>query len=343
VESCEAAQVEVLCTQGDRVVLQYREAFFGGGPRFHTYDWRRVLVDLGAWEGQAHDMGWVLTETPWPEPPDAEVHEEHGDGDSLSIVESLASWGMPTCFFGGEGPPGTGLSGDEYFRFELSDAGLTIGLGGRTRPIEDFAIVLPGAVDPPGRECLHLLGNVRFAPTQPWPDVDQECTAEAERERPLDRPMAPLDELSIDQALLGAEHVETLESVELYSKTLVIVLVRGEYHEVPLLVAFDTEALRSDKSYLINAMGFDAHKRGDYERSRTAFERAAQWDRENQTARYNLACACARLKDTEGMVQSLSMLPATAELRAKIEADADFDGVREKHFYQKFMDSLPHE
>ena len=343
VPSAEEGRVAILCTYQDRIVMQYREAFYGGGPRYQTYDWRRVMLDLGTWEGQVHDMGWVLTDTPWQDPRFGDVHEEHGDGDSHSIVESLAQWEMTGCFFMGTGYFMTPEPVPGDFQYELSDQGLTIGLEGRVRPIEDFALALPGTVDPPKRGCLRLLGHVRFVPTQPWPDVDEECAAERAQQRPLDRPLVPIGELELEQLLVEVERLEVLESIELWSKTVVLVQVSREYEEFPLLVVFDTTNLRPDKSFLTNAKGLDAHRRGEYEESRKLFESATMWDRDNETAQYNLACACARLGDIEAMITSLSALPATAELRSKIVADADFDGVREKFFYSKFMQALPAE
>ncbi|MDP7112391.1 MAG: hypothetical protein QGH45_10520, partial [Myxococcota bacterium] len=59
------------------------------------------------------------------------------------------------------------------------------------------------------------------------------------------------------------------------------------------------------------------------------------------TARYKLACALAVLAEVAGAVHHLQAMPRTAELRPKIEADADFDAVRADPAFVTFLDTLP--
>jgi len=71
------------------------------------------------------------------------------------------------------------------------------------------------------------------------------------------------------------------------------------------------------------------------------FWQAIHYDADNGTARFNLACAEARLGKGYAAVAALRELEPSAELRAKIEADADFDGVREDGVFREFVEGLP--
>ena len=341
VPSGSEGNVVPLCTSGDRMVMLYRDVFAAGGPHFHVYDWQLEMVDLGAWVGQTHDMGWVLADNPPNEPDNASYSEEYGGGDSASIVESLAQWGMVGCFFEGDDKMWTVDPLD--FQYDLSVEGLTIQLAGRSRKIEDLAVVLPGRDEMPTRECVRLLVNKRFAPTQPWPDVELVCEAERAREQQLDRPMEALGSPTLEQALSGMERVVFGEMVHLQTKMVLPTQVHIQFGEYPVLLVLDNDVVGPALSYLVNALGFDAHERGEFAVSDGLFYSALLYDGDNETARYNLACSKARIGQLSTALDQLAVLPATAELRAKIEEDADFDEVRHERRFVDFMQRLPAE
>jgi len=340
--STDEARAVPLCSWEDRVVVMYRNVHSAGGPFFHVYDWRLIMVDVGSWEGQAHDLGWVFADenvvASEPHDPDA----DYGIGDSMSVVESLARWGMAPCFFVGPSDDFAMDATDDGFQYRFEGRDLVVELGGRSRVVEGVSLLLPEVVEPPDRECVSLLVNRQYAPGQPWLDAEAVCETERARERKLDRPLQPIEK--VDLELL--DRLETAEfgpTIQLATQSVVLVQASADFMDFPLFVVIGKEALGREWSYLTNAAGFDAHRRGEYGGARDQFMMALWYDPSNEVARFNTACAYAQLGDVSETVFHLRHLPATAELRAKVEGDADFDGLREERVFVAFMKGLPSE
>jgi hypothetical protein len=89
-------------------------------------------------------------------------------------------------------------------------------------------------------------------------------------------------------------------------------------------------------SVSLNAMGLAAHRKGDYAASSRRFAEALASDPDNPFARYNLACAYARLDMPElAMVQlrivaEQSHCPKCAERLVRARADEDFAALRSR-------------
>jgi len=336
------AQIEVLCSQEDRVVMLYHEVGCTGGPRFNMIDWRIVMVDLATSEGQAHDMGWVVTEE-LVSPGEPGTVERWDSGDSVSIVESLARWEMAECHRGHDGIAATLDDLDARFEYGLNPRSLVVVLDGRSRRIEAVEFVLPGAVEVPERECWQLVVVRRMAAGQSSLDVDEVCAAEAARERQLDRPLQPLREVQDRHVFNHTDQIVVGRELRLESKVVLPLQVTQEYEEFPVLAVVDRDVMSREPSYLVYAKGFDVHREGDFATSAELYRLALYLDPGNHTAQYNWACALALQGEVGDAVQQLMKLERTVALRLKIEGDADFDGARDERVFREFMQGLPAE
>ncbi len=81
-------------------------------------------------------------------------------------------------------------------------------------------------------------------------------------------------------------------------------------------------------AWLLNAHGLEQHRAGLYEVSATWFREAITRDPTFSIARFNLACALARLDDIGGVVKTFEDLATEPGIGAKVDADSDFDALR---------------
>jgi len=108
-----------------------------------------------------------------------------------------------------------------------------------------------------------------------------------------------------------------------------------------VLVAAPSGPMDEAQSWLVNAAGFDAHRKGDLRAAQVYFNEALAIDDGNTVARFNLACVYGLKGDARTAVRQLQQLPATSALREKIAKDTDFDPVREDEAFQAFVEGLP--
>lgn len=99
-------------------------------------------------------------------------------------------------------------------------------------------------------------------------------------------------------------------------------------------------ALDATHSTLLNRRGYRHHKKAKYDLALRDFHRAWIFDPKNETAAYNVACAAARLKDTDLALKALATLVKKPELAQRIAKEADFDTIRKKARFIEFVSKL---
>jgi hypothetical protein len=86
-----------------------------------------------------------------------------------------------------------------------------------------------------------------------------------------------------------------------------------------------------------NDAGFAHHKKGDYATSVQLFRRAIDVDPTHPLARYNYACALARLHDPRTKDALSDAISKDATVKARAQKDADFDAVRAKLWFAALL------
>lgn len=111
--------------------------------------------------------------------------------------------------------------------------------------------------------------------------------------------------------------------------------------EYDLVFSFSTEKLNAARSKLLNVVGHRHYKHKMYKKAGRMFQTALYYNRENRTARYNLACVLALQSDVAGSVAALGGLEKQPGLKKKVENDKDFDGIRQDPEFKVFVETLP--
>jgi hypothetical protein len=298
---------DVLCTGGDKVVLQLHTVGNAGTYYITDNRWYLVMIDAASQEVQWRDHGAVVVNTVNMLGQGDEPEVSYRTGDAPPMGRSLGEWGMVSCgqadasFVRG---PGGGR-----FGIEVSEAGVFLTLDDHRRELE-----ISGTWDP-----------TELAYDQ-FPGIDTAPTLQS---------LEPISSLG------NSDSLALLRTLPLRTRTVFQVELRSEFGNTQMVVATRRAVASRAMAWLVNAEGLDDHRAGRPELSTMWFLASLDLDPTFDTARYNLACALALQDDAPGAVRHLQQLPHTAELRPKIAADADFDAVRTDEAFAAFLDTLP--
>ncbi len=302
------SRADVLCTGADRVALLVHSVGNAGSHYITENRWHLVMVDAAGGELQWHDHGALTVNTVEMVEQGDEPLVSYRPGEAPSLVRTLGEWGMVSCgtldaSFAPGGEPAR-------FGIEVSEAGVFLTLGDHRRGLE-----IAGTWDPAE------LAMDQF----PWAS---------------DTPHVPQSQEPISY-LGDSEGLSLVRTLPLETRTAFIVARHSEFGDTQVVVATRRAVASRAMAWLVNARALDEHRAGHADRSSHGFAAALDLDPSFDTARYNLACALARQGDVAGAVRHLEALPATADLRPKIEADADFDPVRADPAFTALLDALP--
>jgi hypothetical protein len=303
-----SSEVSVLCTGADRVVLWARTVGNAGTYYITDTAWHLVMIDTATGEAQWHDQGGLVRNTVNMVDPDDEAEVTHRTGVSPSLGEALQQWGMTDCRRNDRARL-WGPDRDARLGVVSREEGVFLTFGDAERQLE-----VAGAWDP------SALAVAQFP-----------C-CDAPETLPVGEPFSMLG---------GAESLELLRLIPLRTHTAILVRARSEFGNRDVVLAASSDQANRTAAYLLNAHGMGVHRAQDFDRSAVWFQEALRFDAGWEVPRYNLACAQARQGQADVAVRQLQELPATAALRAKIEGDSDFDGVRADEVFEGFVAGLP--
>jgi hypothetical protein len=306
-----------LCAEGDRIALF---AMANSNLGSHYVDATRfvlLLFDSATGKHEISSLGGLerVGEFADPEDPRRVV-----PGGKVGLAQKLSAWGTDDCLWlnwlaGGDRE-------ERLFEFRLAEHAVHVSFAGRHQTIRE------GWYFEPSNEIVEMTLEGAYRNAVPLAPDDGPFPSEVSESADLEeRP-----------SLVTAQ-------AELATRTVFIFRIPGDAGESPdsdVLVALPKARLRRAKSWLVNAHALeDLHRQGRWLAAERLFEMASQLDPENPTPQYNLACALARQQKVEAALDLLEKLPANAALRAKIERDPDFEGVRENAEFAAFVATLP--
>ncbi len=302
------SSADVLCTADDRVALLIHTAGNAGTYYITDNRWHLVMIDAATQDVQWRDHGAVVANTVNMLEEGDEPEVSYRPGDAPPLGTSLGEWGMVSC--------GTmdashvwGPTALERFGIAVSEAGVFLTLGDHRRELE-----ISGTWDP------SMLANDQF----PWSDGAATLASE--------EPISYMGD---------SEGLDLLRVLPLKTRTVFLVERRSEFGNTHIVISTPRPLTTHAKAWLVNSRGLDDHRAGHPERSAHWFAAALDLDPTFTTARYNLACAHALQADAPGAVYHLLQLDPTAELKAKIDADADFEPIRTADEFTAFIKTLP--
>ena len=302
-----ASRLEVLCSGGDRLAMLVHSVGNAGTYYITDNRWHLVMIDTAshAVEWQDHGAVAVNTVNALEEGDAPEV--SYRTGDAAPLGASLQAWGVLSC--GTHDASAIWAAEAGRFDVAVSEQGVFLTFAGRRRELE-----VAGTWDP---------GELAWDQF-PW-----------HQERSVLQSLEPI-------STLGAEEgISLSRTLQLQTRTVFVVELKSEFGHRDLVLASPRTSADRAMAWLVNARGLDEHRAGRPEVAAGYFGAALDLDPTFDTARYNLACAAARSGAVDAAVRHLSDLPGTAELRAKIAVDADFDGVRGEEPFQVFVATLP--
>jgi len=298
----------VICTGGDRVALLLHTV--GNAGTYYTADnrWHLVMIDAATQEVQWRDHGAVVVDIVNVLEEGDEPEVSYRDGDAPPMGVSLSEWGMVSCG-AMDAAEFWGASGLERFGVEVSEAGVFLSFGERRKELE-----IAGTWDP------SELASDQF----PWHEGP-----------PALRSVEPISHLG------DSESLRLLRTLLLETRAIFLVERVSEFGNTHVVVAVQRPLADRAMAWLVNARGLDDHRAGHPELSTTWFLTALKMDPTFDTARFNLACALALQANHPDAIRHLKHLPQTAELKAKIAGDADFDPIRTQEEFEAYLQTLP--
>ena len=310
-----------LCAKGDKI------AFFAMGNTnlgSHYVDSTRfglLLFDSATGKHEISRLGAL--ERGISKIEDPEIPRSVVPGEKVRLAQKLGDWGTDDCLWlnalaGGEPE-------ERLFEFRLAQSAIHVSLAGRHQTIRE------GWYLEPSNEIVEM--TLEDAHRQAMPFSSDHSP-----------PRGEVSEAS-EAAELGESPSLVTAQAELATRTVLVFRIPGHAGESPdtdILVALPKAQLRRAKSWLVNALALeDLHRKSRWLEAERLFEMASKLDPENQTPRYNLACALARQQKVEAALGRLKELPASLALRKKIERDPDFEGVRANPEFAAFVAALP--
>lgn len=303
------SEASVICTAGDRVALLFHSVGNAGTYYITDNRWHLVMIDTATREVQWRDHGAVVVNTVNVIEDGEGLEVTYRDGDAPPLGVSLAEWGMIACG-AMDATAFWGATALERFGVEVSEAGVSLTFGERRRELE-----ISGTWDP------SELAADQFH----W----------------IDAPPETLQSLEPISSLADSEGLELVRTLPLETRTVFLVDRLSEFGNHHLVIATPRAKTTRAMAWLVNARGLDDHRAGHPELSTTWFLAALKMDQAFETARFNLACALALQGNYPDAIRHLKLLPQTAELKAKIAADKDFDPIRAQEEFEAYVQSLP--
>lgn len=133
----------------------------------------------------------------------------------------------------------------------------------------------------------------------------------------------------------GKDAEQPVAEVPAGSRTVFVFSQELYFYTPVVFAAVDTEALKAARASMFNDVGLQLHRQGKW-------KHALAWFGESSLdiARYNSACAYARLKDPSNAVRELRAVRDAKKLAAKIAKDRDFDDIRSDRELTELIRSL---